>query len=128
MVGNFFIVAEGKKNRRKFENKENQRNGKWGFEVLKYLVRCGGGGGFLSCCCGFFGILSFRACSSSFVGQDRGREPVRAPSFVCRGFISLLEFERGFPSARACPCCFLFVAMFLAALTMVQTIPSCFYS
>lgn len=44
MVGNFFVVAEGKKKRRKFENKEKQKKkGKWGFEVVKHLVRRGGG-------------------------------------------------------------------------------------
>jgi hypothetical protein len=46
MVGNFFVVAEGKKNRRNFENKEKpKKKGKWGFEVVKYLVR--GRGGFI---------------------------------------------------------------------------------
>jgi hypothetical protein len=57
MVGNFFVVAEGKKNRRKFENKEKQRKGKWGFEVRTSFVVVVA---FFSVCCGFFGALRFR--------------------------------------------------------------------
>jgi hypothetical protein len=84
MVENFFVVAEGKKNRRKFENKEKQRKGKWGFEVLKYLVRRGGG--FLSCCCGFFGALllwdSFFSGLFFVVRWSRSRSGTCSGSFV----------------------------------------------
>ncbi len=56
----------------------------------------------------FFGILSFRACSSSFVGEGRGREPVRAPSFVCRGFLSCSNLRGGF-----CLCALVLVVSWL---------------